>query len=318
LNSNNLLILKPEYRDYVWGGHRLRPDGQLTAEAWVVYEADRIANGPLAGRTLADASLDLGEALLGKNSLQLTGKRFPLLIKLLDCAQWLSLQVHPNDEQAQRLEGPGFFGKTEAWHIIAAEKDAQLIAGLQPNTTAEQVTKAIRNQTITECAQYHTVQKGDSIYMPPGTIHALGPGLLLYEVQQTSDLTYRVYDWGRPETANRKLHIDKSLAVVNPEASSLPVPLNLDPATNQKVLVSCPYFTLEYIRGTEGPVHGDTQELSFHALTVIEGQTSIQAGAETISLKRFDTILIPASCGEYTIQPQGACTLLKSSVGAPE
>jgi mannose-6-phosphate isomerase len=318
LNSNNLLILKPEYRDYVWGGHRLRPDGQLTAEAWVVYEADRIANGPLAGRTLADASLDLGEALLGKNSLQLTGKRFPLLIKLLDCAQWLSLQVHPNDEQAQRLEGPGFFGKTEAWHIIAAEKDAQLIAGLQPNTTAEQVTKAIRNQTITECAQYHTVQKGDSIYMPPGTIHALGPGLLLYEVQQTSDLTYRVYDWGRPETANRKLHIDKSLAVVNPEASSLPVPLNLDPATNQKVLVSCPYFTLEYIRGTEGPVHGDTQELSFHALTVIEGQTSIQAGAETISLKRFDTILIPASCGEYTIQPQGACTLLKSSVGALE
>lgn len=311
---NNILLLKPEYRDYVWGGRRLRPDGRLAAEAWVVYEADRIVNGPLAGRTLAEVSLEFGEALLGYIPLRQTGHRFPLLIKLLDCAEWLSLQVHPGDEQARTLEGPGFFGKTEAWHIIEAEKDAQLIAGLLPDTSAELASAAIRDQSIIDYARYHHVQKGDSLLMSPGTVHALGPGLLLYEVQQSSDLTYRVYDWGRPQTETRKLHIEKSLAVVNPKVTSLPFPLEIDPGAQRKVLVTCPYFTLEYLRPASRPLHLDTKRQSFHALTVIAGQASVQAGDETVALNRFETILIPAGCGEYAIHPQGTCSLLKSSV----
>lgn len=313
---NNILLLKPEYRDYVWGGRRLRPDGQLTAEAWVVYEADTITNGPLAGRTLAEAALEFGEALLGRVPVRQTGRRFPLLIKLLDCAQWLSLQVHPNNDQARALEGSGFFGKTEAWHIIEAQTDAQLIAGLQPDTSAEQASTAIRNQTIIDFARYHHVRKGDNLFMSPGTIHALGPGLLLYEVQQTSDLTYRVYDWDRPQTSTRKLHIDKSLSVVNPKATSLPFPLEIEPSAQRKTLISCPYFTLEYLQSADRPLHLNPQQLSFHALTVIEGQASVQAGDEIAALKRFETILIPAVCGDYTIQPQGACALLKASVEA--
>lgn len=314
MSLNNILLLKPEYRDYVWGGRRLRPDGQLTAEAWVVYEADTIANGPLAGHTLAEISLEFGETLLGRIPVGQTGRRFPLLIKLLDCAQWLSLQVHPNNEQARSLEGPGFFGKTEAWHIIEAEKDAQLIAGLLPETTVEVASAAIRDQTIIEHARYHNVRTGDSLFMSPGTIHALGPGLLLYEVQQTSDLTYRVYDWGRPQTPTRKLHIEKSLAVVNPKATSLPVPLEIDPGAQRKILVSCPYFTLEHLQTTDQRLLLDTKQQSFHALTVIAGQASLQAGDEVIGLKRFETVLIPAACGVYAVQPQGACALLKSSV----
>jgi mannose-6-phosphate isomerase len=118
----NPFKLTPTYRDYVWGGKRLRPEAEITAEAWVVYEEDRVADGPYVGKTLAEVAELEGEALLGRKAVALTGKRFPLLIKLLDCAAWLSLQVHPNDEQAERLEGPGFFGKTEAWYVIEAEK----------------------------------------------------------------------------------------------------------------------------------------------------------------------------------------------------
>ena len=122
--TTKLLQLVPEYRDYVWGGQRLRP-GTLTAEAWVVYENDRIANGPLAGKTLGEAAQELGADLLGENPVKRTGTRFPVLIKLLDCNEWLSVQVHPNDEQAAQMEGPDQFGKTEAWYILEAQADAK-------------------------------------------------------------------------------------------------------------------------------------------------------------------------------------------------
>lgn len=314
MKINKILQLAPEYRDYVWGGSRLRPGITPTAEAWIVYEADKIASGPLAGRTLADAAQTYGETLLGKNPTRQTGTRFPLLIKILDAEKWLSIQVHPNDEQAKSLEGPDFYGKTEAWHILEANPGAQLIAGLRPGTPSESLAESIRNGTILDWVQYHTIHQGDSIFIKPGMVHALGPGVMLYEVQQTSDITYRVYDWGRPQTPTRKLHIDKSLAVINPDANSAPAPLGIEPSANRKKLVACPYFTLEYLQGSDRPILLDTGQKSFHALTVIQGQAEIHAGDEIAHLGRFDTVLIPACCGSYTIQPQGPCAILKSSV----
>ena len=215
MDLSHALQLVPEYRDYVWGGQRLRP-GRLTAEAWVVYEGDRIASGPLAGRTLAEVAAGDPAGLLGERAVRRTGTRFPLLIKILDCAQWLSLQVHPDDECAVRLEGPGHFGKTEAWHVLDAGPGSQIIAGMRPETTAEALAQAIRGGTILDWVQYQEVRPGDTVFMPTRTIHAYGPGLLLYEVQQTSDITYRVFDWNRPMTRGRILHIDKSLAVADP------------------------------------------------------------------------------------------------------
>ena len=120
----SFLKLTPAYRDYVWGGDRLRPGHTPTAESWVVWEGDVIESGPLAGKTLGEAAQEYGEALLGEKTISRTGTRFPLLIKLLDCAQWLSLQVHPNDQLAVELEGQGQFGKTEAWHVVAAHPAA--------------------------------------------------------------------------------------------------------------------------------------------------------------------------------------------------
>ncbi|GAP14776.1 mannose-6-phosphate isomerase, type 1 [Longilinea arvoryzae] len=313
MKLNQIIQLVPEYRDYVWGGNRLRPGIAPTAEAWIVYEGDKIKNGSLAGHTLAEAALEFGETLLGKLPMQHTGARFPLLIKILDAEQWLSLQVHPNDQQAKALEGPDFFGKTEAWHVLEANEGAQLISGLRPDTSPSELADAVRNGAILNWVQYHTVHKGDSIFIAPGTIHALGPGVMLYEVQQTSDLTYRVYDWDRPQTQTRKLHIDKSLAVIDPQATSTPVPLTIAPPDAKKTLVACPYFSLEYIRSDLQSISMNTRQQSFHALTVIEGQADIQAGDETARLSRFDTVLIPARCGAYTIQPRGSCVLLKSS-----
>ncbi len=247
---NKLLQLIPEYRDYVWGGQRLRP-GTLTAEAWIVYEGDRVANGPLQGKTLAEVAQQLGADLLGQNAMTRTGTRFPLLVKILDCNDWLSVQVHPNDEQARRMEGPDQFGKTEAWHILGAADDAQLIAGVKEGTTAEALAAAIRNGTIVDHVQYHTAHTGDTIFMPAGTLHALGPGLLVYEVQQTSDITYRIFDWNRPASAGRALHLEQSVAVTNPRGTGQVQPaLELKP-DDQRCISAVPVF---HARDSHGAV----------------------------------------------------------------
>jgi mannose-6-phosphate isomerase len=306
--------LTPEYRDYVWGGARLRPEIVPTAEAWIVYEKDLVASGPYAGRTLADLATEFGVDLLGRRAVSQTGMRFPVLVKILDCAAWLSLQVHPNDEQAVALEGPGFFGKTEAWQVLEAAPEAKLIAGMKPKVSAEGLADAIRNGTILDLVQMLEVRAGETIFMSPGMIHALGPGLLIYEIQQTSDLTYRVYDWGRPQSETRKLHLDKALAVSRPEAAGevLPAPVLADGET--RVLSQCQYFNLELVFSREKSVSLNTQGESFHALTLIEGQAKVIVGDESQSLQRLETILIPAACGAYQIEPVGGCRVLKAGV----
>ncbi len=313
--DTKLLQLIPEYRDYVWGGQRLRP-GTLTAEAWVVYENDRIANGPLAGKTLGEAAQEMGAALLGENPLRCTGTRFPVLIKLLDCNEWLSVQVHPNDEQAAQMEGPDQFGKTEAWYILEAQADAKLVAGVRAGTSADVLAQSIRSGTIADHVEYHTIHTGDTVFMPAGTLHALGPGALVYEVQETSDLTYRIYDWGRPQRAGRMLHIEQSIAVTRPQATGQVQPsLDLQP-TDQKQLVQCPYFTLEILAAQAEPLQLDTRGQSFHAITLIAGQGAIECGDERVTLNQFETVLVAASARSYQLRPIGPHGLraLKSSV----
>lgn len=309
------LRLIPEYRDYIWGGNRLRPGASPTAEAWVVDGNDRIAEGPFSGKTLAQVTKEFGVDLLGTNCIERTGLVFPLLIKLLDCAAWLSLQVHPNDEQAARLEGPEFFGKTEAWHILDAIPGARLIAGLQPGVTTETLSQSIRNGTILEIARHLQVRTGDTILSRSGTIHALGPGLLIYEVQQASDLTYRVFDWGRPQTRDRVLHIEKSLAVAEPRAEvEVAHPMPGDDG-KWHVLCRCQYFTLEMVSATLKTVAADTQGTSFHALMVIDGSCEIVTKDGTARLHTLDSVVVPAACGTYELRPDGAFRLLKAFVG---
>jgi len=314
MTLHSFLKLTPAYRDYVWGGGRLRPGHNPTAEAWVVWEGDVIESGALAGKTLGEAAGQFGEDLLGTKVTSRTGTRFPLLIKLLDCAQWLSLQVHPNNEQAVELEGAGQFGKTEAWHILVAEIDAKLIAGLKPNTSTEALAESIRNGTIIDHVQYANVKQGDTVFMPAGTLHALGPGLLVYEVQQTSDWTYRVYDWGRPATGKRPLHIEKSIHVTRADFTAPVVSLPETGDGTRQVLAQCEYFTLEMLSAASKNVELDTLGESFHAITVIEGKAALSAGDESVELDKFQTVVVPASTGLYKLQPLTNCCALKSSV----
>ena len=301
-----------EYRDYVWGGSRLRP-GQRTAEAWVVFEGDRIADGPFKDQTLATAAAELGPELLGQPVVDKTGLRFPLLVKLLDCADWLSLQVHPNDEQARRLEGPDQFGKTEAWHVLDAASGSELLFGLQPGTSPADLAKAVRGGSVLDLVQHHTVQPGDTVFISPGMMHALGPGLLIYEVQQTSNITYRVFDWNRPLTAGRSLHIDQSLAVLNPTAEARIRPRPLVKDGSRMTLVTCPYFSLDLLCAQTNPVQLNTRGESFHTLTVIAGRTLVQGSGWSLSLGRYESVVIPAVTGEYWLVPDGIMMALKSS-----
>lgn len=308
------LAFTPEYRDYLWGGQRLRP-GTLTAEAWVIYEKDRIASGPLSGQTLEEAVARFGADLLGQIVIERYGAHFPLLIKLLDCNQWLSLQVHPNDQQAVQIEGPGQSGKTEAWYILEAAPQARLIAGLKAGTTTARMAKAIREGSILDISQYETVQAGDTIFMRAGTIHALGPGLLVYEVQQSSDWTYRVFDWNRPQIGSRILHIDKSLAVADPGARSQPLALPPLQDGQRRSLCQSEYFTLDILNSQTQPLDLDTRGLSFHALTIIEGAARFSSGGDQLTLGRLESLVVPAATGAYRLEPQsGGFRALRSSL----
>lgn len=173
---------------------------------------------------------------------------------------------------------------------------------------------SIRDGTIIEHAQYAQVKAGDTVFMPAGTLHALGPGLLVYEVQQTSNWTYRVYDWGRPQTEARPLHIDKSIQVTQTGVARPTTPLPDCGDGVQERLIECEYFTLEMLCAAKDTIHLDTRGESFHAITLIEGQASLRAGNESLELNKFQTALIPASMGSYLFEPLSDCRALKSSL----
>lgn len=297
----NLLKFKPTVRNYVWGGRSLLPfagavaakSDEPIAEIWTIYENNKIDGGEFDGVTLKELTARYPSEILGRQ-----GDRFPLLVKILDCAQWLSLQVHPNDLQAQTLEGPGFLGKTEAWHILNAANDAKLIAGIKQGTSGQTLRAAIGSKDILDLVEYHNVKRSDTVFMPAGTIHALGPGLLIYEVQQTSDLTYRVYDWDRPQINGRTLHIDKAAAVADASAQGRVIPGKARTEAASE-LISSPFFHLEKLTGTQTR---DTGGESFHAITVTSGEALVASNGDQCRLGQFESLLVPAASRAYQLE----------------
>lgn len=294
------LRLEPQYRDYVWGGRRLRPQAPgPTAEVWMIYEEDRVLSGVYAGKSLGDLSRAYPVQLLGEAAYQ---DRFPLLIKLLDCAEWLSLQVHPDDAQARRLEGPEHNGKTEAWHVLRADPGAEILCGFRPGTDLETIRDALESNTILDHVQHLEMQVGDTILIRAGTAHALGPGLMVYEVQQTSDITYRVYDWDRLVSAARPLHIQQSLQVIDPALRSRVVAQPPLAEGSIVTLVESEFFRLRQIAAGPIPVEMDTSGQSFHALTALGGSLRVRGAGWEEVLEEWQSLLIPAQLGQYTLQ----------------
>ncbi|MFL6335587.1 MAG: type I phosphomannose isomerase catalytic subunit [Pyrinomonadaceae bacterium] len=313
--TQRLFLLEPQYRERVWGGQRLKAADPPVGEAWVAFEESRVVEGNHAGRTVAELSSEYGEDLLGREVFKAYGSRFPLLVKLLDCADWLSVQVHPNDEQARRLVGPGEFGKSEAWHFIEAEPGATIYAGIKPGTSAEELEAAIRTGRVLDVAEQLEVKAGETVYIPAGTLHALGPGLLLYEVQQSSDTTYRIYDWDRPASAGRRLHVEESVAVTDPRKGAAVRPAPELSGTAAAAALACPYFDLEVISLGEDPLGGDTRGETFHLLTLTEGSAELSRDGEAVRLDRYETALVAGGAGAYQVRAEGGgARLLRASV----
>jgi mannose-6-phosphate isomerase len=305
-----LLPLTPQYRERVWGGQRLHPSGSGTpiGEAWIAYGQSVVSAGAAQGQTLDQLLMTNGTELLGDRADAARAEAqtgFPLLIKLLDCADWLSVQVHPNDLQARSMVGPGERGKTEAWHMLQAAPGAEILAGVKAGTTPAQLAQAIRDGTVLEVAERHHVEAGDTVFIPAGTLHALGPGLLLYEVQQSSDTTYRVYDWNRPASAGRALHLEESVAVTDPALHG-----DLRPQTQthgQGELTASGYFVLEGVKlpGADETHRADTYGKSFQIVTVTAGEAQLSSGLETLYLATFQTALVTAAAGAYSLKALG-------------
>jgi mannose-6-phosphate isomerase len=313
--TQRLFPLEPQYRERVWGGQRLKAADPPVGEAWVAFGESRVGGGEHAGRTVAELAARYGAQFLGRDVAATHGTRFPLLVKLLDCADWLSVQVHPDDEQAERLVGPGEYGKCEAWHFLEAEEGATVYAGVKPGTSKEGLGRAIREGRVLEVAERLEVRAGQTIFIPAGTLHSLGPGLLLYEVQQSSDTTFRVYDWGRPASAGRKLHVEESVEVTDPRKGADVRPVAALAGTSAAAALACDYFGLDVVRVGESDFEGDTDARSFHLLTAVEGEVEVSRGGESIRLGRFETALVAGGAGAYGLSARGgAAKVLRAAV----
>jgi mannose-6-phosphate isomerase len=284
---------------------------------WLAFGPSVVASGLLAGRTLDDLAREFDPELVGTDVARRFGARLPLLAKLLDCADWLSVQVHPNDEEAKRMVGPGEPGKTEAWYFLDVEPGAQIMLGVKPGVSQGRLTDAIRHGHIREVAARVDVRAGETVVVPAGTLHALGPGLLVYEIQEASDTTYRVYDWDRPASTGRKLHIEESVAVTRAVGAEPVLTPHVPAGTGVSDAIDSPYFNVDLIRVTaqDGPLAADTGGRRFHFLTVLSGEVEIARGDERLAFGRFESALVAGSTGAYEIRAAGSpATVLRAAV----
>jgi len=306
---HKVLNLEAQPVSRVWGGTRIAerlglPTEEPIGELWLAYDQNRIHSGPLAGKTLAEALLELGPRFIGKTAFDKYGLELPLLIKFLDTAEWLSVQVHPDDAYAHSVEAAsGFHGKTEAWYIL--EGEGEIVYGLRAPMARDKLAQAAQDGTLWDWLQREWVTPEQVIPVPAGTIHALGPGLLLYEVQQRSDLTYRLYDYGRP----RELHLEKGLDVAKRTPTPLPRPRPL-PAHRKEVLLAGEAFALERYQLC-GRLTLQAPADSFLLLTLVAGDADWPEGA----LFWGNTLLIGA--GE-SIELCGQAQLLGAFVPSPD
>ena len=306
--------LEPKPSRRLWGGSRLErlldlstaPDQDPVGEAWLVGPDSRVDTGRWAGRTLQELADGLGAALLGTGSVQRYGTKVPLLLKLIDAADRLSVQVHPDDDFALREEAStGHLGKEEAWYVLDADENASIFWGFERPVTRGEVREAVEREGLESLVRSVPVERGDVIYNPAGTVHAIGAGIFLFEVQQASDLTYRLYDYGRTDAAGetRELHLDRALAVADLDAEGRAKVSTGPQHDGWTVLVETPYFVMER-REIAGAVESQTDPASLHTLTFVSGSGRI--GAEDAPIP-FDhaSVVVPASLGAYRVEGEG-------------
>lgn len=301
--------LAPACKDYIWGGCRLKTDFQIKSdlnplsEAWVLScHSDGpsvLADGPYKGTTLTDYIKQEGPRVLGSRCRQF--EDFPMLIKLIDAKQNLSVQVHPSDEYALSREGQ--YGKTEMWVVLDAAAGAGLYYGFDWEISREELARRASDGTLTEVLRWVPAKAGDVFFIPSGTVHAIGAGLVIAEIQQNSNVTYRVFDFGRAgaDGKPRPLHVDKALAVANRG----PVPV-MDFGSH---LGQCRYFTVDR---HDGPFTENCGQDSFHAVLFTEGEGELICDGVCKSVRKGQCYFIPAGSGAYSVS--GKCQSLTAFV----
>lgn len=315
------LLMVPGFDPRPWGTTDLSPIypnhkfNEKIGEAWLSGDDCKVANGPLAGKTLAQLSGQYQGELVGDAARD--PKRFPLLLKFLFPHEKLSVQVHPDDEQAVRVGQP--WGKTECWYVAHAKPGSQIALGLKPGVTTKELEEAIHQNRAEELLNWINVYAGDMIYVAGGTVHTLGPGSVIVETQQQSDTTYRLYDYGRP----RELHLKDGMAAVKERVQSgkvvRPAPSQVNGGRNRREpLIAAPYFVVDMFEAKELlqlTTREDSGKSSVQILVAVEGCGVIEApGMDPVTLAKGDAAVIPATVGEFGVRPQWTLEFLRSHV----
>ena len=316
------LKFKPIFKDKIWGGRKIKDVvgldyGKLPncGEAWLLSgvweEQSVVANGDFAGDEINDLVETFMGDLVGEGVFDKYGEQFPLLIKIIDANDWLSVQVHPDDELAEKRELGN--GKTEMWYVMQADQDAELVSGFNCEMNRMKYIRVLKDNAIESVLNHEAVKQGDVFYIPAGRVHALGPGIVVAEIQQTSDTTYRIYDWDRIDQAGmrRELHVPQSLDAVD-----------FDPVENYKTpyekvlnktvpVVDSPYFTTNMLH-LKGEMAKDYAELdSFVLLMPVEGNFMLEWENGSVFVTMGEVVLIPNVIEKVNIKAQNECKLLE-------
>ncbi len=321
------LTFAPLLKEVIWGGSDIRPfkglepDDKKIGESWEISHVDDnfsiVAEGALAGKNL-DELIDLyGERLVGKSVQECFGHRFPLLIKFIDARDYLSIQVHPDDELGMKRHNS--FGKTEMWYVINAAPKAKLYSGFAVQSSPEDYIRRIEEGTIVEALAEYEVRPGDVFFLPAGRVHAIGAGCFIAEIQQTSNITYRIYDYDRTDTAGNKRELHTELA-----KDAIDYRLEKDyrtaytPVADQPVhLVECQYFETNLLDLTQ-PISRDWSQLdSFVIYICMEGKVTLRdAQGNEVRLHQGQSVLVPAENPSLTLTPEGSVKLLETYIPA--
>jgi mannose-6-phosphate isomerase len=314
-------LMFPAFDPRPWGTHDLSPIypnrrfEETIGEAWLTGDDCKVANGPLTGQTLAQVTQQYQRELVGEAAPDAC--RFPLLLKFLFPHEKLSVQVHPDDEEARRVGQP--WGKTECWYVAHAKPGSKIGLGLKPGITVTQLEQSIREKRAEDVLNWLKVFTGDMIYVAGGTVHTLGPGSVIVETQQQSDTTYRLYDYGR----QRELHLKEGLAAVKLSTASgkvvRPAPAQMSGNKNRRApLVSAPYFVVDMFEMKdvqELSTRDDSGKSSAQILVAVEGCGVVETpGAEPVTLAKGDAVVVPASIETFTVRPQWTLEFLRARV----
>lgn len=317
------LRFEPIFQYRLWGGRKLEkwsrtplPGEGPIGEAWILSDRDdfasKVAEGPLAGKTLRELFAEHPDEMLGEQRGRFS--RYPLLLKFLDAAEMLSVQVHPSDQHKDLLP-PGERGKTESWLVMDAEPSSSIYAGIRPGTTADEMRAKSASGTVEEdLASFHP-KKGDGLFIEAGTVHALGGGVVVFETQQNSDVTFRLFDWNRVDEKTgqpRELHIEPAIQSTNFAAGPVPAVMPKEIAPGHENLFACEFFTVDRLTGSSPFKVGRKGQM--RVVVAIEGSGSLRYGDGEFAVRQGDVYVLPASVGTVEFDPSGEATLAEVAV----